>query len=617
VVNKSNVFSIRPKGQSLSARAIRGFAPLIEHAMGLDLWNQRYVHCGQAETPREFIRRVFESFRVHWRVRESDVARIPRTGPLIVVANHPFGAMEGLFLADLLLRVRPDSKLLVNYLLSRIPNLRDVFFFVDPFGGPAAAKANLAGTKQAIRHVKDGGVLGVFPAGEVSSFNLRTMTVTDKTWNPSIGRIIQATGAPVLPVFFEGQNSPFFHAAGMLHPRLRTVLLAREMIGKSGQKLGVRVGSVIPHRRLKEFEDAGTLIDFLRQRTYLLQHRPAPAPKRRRRRRRLRRIPLSIRRRRVLTKVPETIIPPVAIESIRAEVDALPVDQWLSKSEDFAVIHADAAQIPSLLREIGRLREITFRATGEGTGKSIDLDRFDEYYVHLFVWDRKERQLVGAYRMGQSDKILPTMGMGGLYTATLFLYDAKLLRKISPALELGRSFVKDEYQKSYGPLLMLWRGIAAYATKHPKYRYVFGPVSISNTYQTVSKSLMVEFLKNHHSPQQLSELVMARNPFRPSRLRGLDLRHGYATFETDDLSDLVSDIEPDQKGMPVLLRQYLKLGAKLLAFNVDPDFGDCVDGLIVVDLAADNISLDRYFDKATRRQYQARHGVLVEDRSAG
>lgn len=611
-LKETDIFSLNVAGDTFKARAMRAASPLIEHVLGLDLLNKRHAYCAAAQTPIEYINRVFEVFRIRWGMTAAERERIPRTGPLVVVANHPLGAMEGLVLAAMLLRVRPDVKLMVNQLLGRIPNLRDIFFFVDPFGTDDSIRKSLTGMRQCVKWVKEGGVLGVFPSGEVSSFNLRTREITDPKWNPSVARIVRMTGAPVLPVYFEGHNSLMFQAAGLIHPLLRTSLLAREMIGRAGQRVGLRVGSVIPHRRLCEFESDESLIEFLRQRTYLLRHRPAPKKKAKsgkRRRRRFRRIPLSIRRRRSKARRPEPIISPVDPALIGAEVDALPADQWIVPGEEMGVAYAEAAQIPATLREIGRLREITFRATGEGTGKPVDLDPFDDYYLHLFVWHKKNREIVGAYRMGRTDVILPVRGIGGLYTTTLFLYDTKLLRRIDPALELGRSFVRQEYQKSYAPLLMLWRGIAGYVSRFQQYRYVFGPVSISNTYQTVSKSLMVQFLKQHHSPQQLSDLVLARNPFKPRRLRGINLQAGYATFETDDLSDIVSDLEPDHKGLPVLLRQYLKLGAKLLAFNVDPDFGDCVDGLIVVDLAADNIALDRFFDKSIRRQYQQFHGV--------
>jgi putative hemolysin len=608
--DKSDVFSIKVQGNSLGARAVRGFAPMIEHVLGLDLLNRRMIYCQQAEKPEDFIKRVFELFRIRWRLTPEEWRRIPRKGPLVVVANHPLGGMEGLVLAAILMKVRPDARVMVNYLLERIPNLRSIFTYVDPFGGASGTAGSLAGMKASIRHLKEGGVLGVFPSGEVSSFDLKTRRVSDPPWNPTIARLIRMTGAPVLPIYFEGRNSLFFQGLGLIHPRLRTMWLAREMIARSGRQIGIRVGSQISNRRLSEIESDAEMIQFLRQRTYLLAHRPV-VKTRRKRRRRLIRIPLSIHRRAKETKSHEKIIDAVDQAKMLPEIEQLPTDRCLMSTAEMSVYWAEAYRIPNTLREIGRLREITFRATGEGTGRSIDIDRYDEEYHHLWVWNRKKNEVVAAYRMGRTDELMARRGLDGLYTTSLFRYDEALLRRIYPALELGRSFVRLEYQRGFQPLLLLWRGVCEYCVRHPSYRYLFGPVSISNTYQTVSKALMIEFLKQHHTPPQLAELVEPRNPFKPPRrLRRLKVSAGYGLFETDDLGDLVADLEPDQKGIPVLLRQYLKIGAKLLAFNVDPDFGDCVDGLIVVDLT--HPGLAKYMTKEGRAAYMAHHGMPIE-----
>jgi putative hemolysin len=295
-------------------------------------------------------------------------------------------------------------------------------------------------------------------------------------------------------------------------------------------------------------------------------------------------------------------------------VDSLPADQLLLEADDLAVYHARARQIPDTMRELGRLREITFRATGEGTGKSFDIDRFDEDYVQVFVWSRARREIVGAYRLGPTDEILPAKGKQGLYTSTLFNCHIRLLEQISPALELGRSFVRSEHQKSYQPLLLLWKGIGQYCRRNLRYRHLFGPVSISNTYQSMSKQLMVHFLRVHHLAGELVRLVRPRNPFRTPRVNPSE-RSAYDVLlrDSEDVSDLVADLEPDQKGIPVLLRQYLKMGAKLLAFNVDPAFADCVDGLLVADMAQTDVRLlDRYMGRAGRMEFLEFHRRLAE-----
>jgi len=272
------------------------------------------------------------------------------------------------------------------------------------------------------------------------------------------------------------------------------------------------------------------------------------------------------------------------------EIAALPDANLLTRVGGLSVFVASARMIPATLNEIGRLRELTFRATGEGTGKALDLDMFDEHYEHLFAWNEVQKEVVGAYRLAGTDRTRD------LYTATLFRYDAAFLEKMGPAIELGRSFVRPEYQKGFAPLLALWKGIGKYLAHNPRYRILFGPVSISNQYQAVSRELMVAFLKRHASLRDWMGLISHRNPFRMRRTTPEFPRGG---FDVEDLSDVVSDLEPSRAGVPVLLRQYLKLGGKLLGFNVDPEFCDALDGLILVDLTkTEPRLLERYLGKA-------------------
>jgi putative hemolysin len=268
---------------------------------------------------------------------------------------------------------------------------------------------------------------------------------------------------------------------------------------------------------------------------------------------------------------------------------------------------ATAADIPTVLAEIGRLREVTFRAAGEGTGKAVDLDEFDPHYLHLFVWHEAKGEVVGAYRMAGTDQVPSHFGLSRLYTASLFEYGPAFLDRIGPALELGRSFVRAEYQRGFAPLLLLWKGIGAYVAQNPRYKILFGPVSISNQYQSVSRELIVSYLERHASLRDWVGLVSTRNPFRPSRrlVRGTMPETG---FDVEDLSAVVSDIEPTRAGVPVLLRQYLKLGGKLLGFNVDPKFSNALDGLILVDLTkTEPRLLERYLGKSEATRFLVFH----------
>ncbi len=597
-------FRLQPPHRRPVKRALlRVMRPGVERLLAFPALNQLYQRVHPCDDPKRFLDKTLEKMNVHIRVRDQDLAKIPETGPLVVVANHPFGGIEGIVLAQLLLRVRPDAKLMANYLLHSIPELHDLFFFVDPFDKPGSAKRNLASMKGSVRWVREGHVLGIFPAGEVSHLTWTKRVVSDPTWSDTVARIIKRTDASVLPIFFDGRNSDLFQAAGLLHPRLRTALLPREFLARQGRNIRLHVGKVIPAAKLRSFEDPQEMTAYLRMRTYILRNRTHRSSRERGQN--------GHRRHAHTQRHEEPIIPPVPTELLQADVDAIPEAQKLVKSGHMQVIYGSAGQLPNVLREIGRLREATFRPVGEGTGRGIDLDRFDETYLHLFIWHTQRNEVVGAYRMGQTDVILPREGKDGLYTYTLFNYKRGLLEQISPALEMGRSFVRSEYQREYAPLMILWKGIGHYVVANPRYRYLLGPVSISNTYKSISKYLLFGFLRVHRQMDDLAKLIRPKNPPRfkkdrrwDSRVKGKVVRH----FDEGSINDLIAELESDGKPMPVLLRQYLKLNGKLLGFNVDPDFGDVLDGLLLVDLTeVDRGVLNRYMSKDGADQFLGRY----------
>jgi hypothetical protein len=281
---------------------------------------------------------------------------------------------------------------------------------------------------------------------------------------------------------------------------------------------------------------------------------------------------------------PAQIVPAIPASLLAAEIEALPADQLLVCSDRFRVHYARATQIPWCLQEIGRLREISFRAVGEGTGRASDIDLFDAHYLHLFVWDIKAHVIVGAYRLGLVDEILARYGKEGLYTQSLFKYGMRVLQSMNPALELGRSFVRTEYQRSYAALMLLWRAIGCFVARNPRYAVLFGAVSISNSYDPVSRQLIVEYLKANTIEVDLARHVKSRRRFAHRKALAWDAGDLAGLKDVDDLSRLIARIEPDAKGVPVLLRQYLKLGGRLLGFNSDAQFSDALDGLIKVDL---------------------------------
>ncbi|MEX0686521.1 MAG: GNAT family N-acyltransferase [Balneolales bacterium] len=580
------------------------FARFLERFLSLEELNEIYNDSVKKEDDRQFFEKILETMNINYLISERDLERIPIEGSVIITANHPFGGIEGIILASIMQSVRPDVKVMANYMLERIPETRDLFFFVDPFSGKESARANLAVMKQSLHFLKDGGMLGMFPAGEVS--HIQKGKVTDPQWSNTVARMIRKTGSSALPVFFSGFNGALFQILGLIHPKLRTVMLPHELCNKRDSEIEIRVGKLISHKKLAGFESDNELTTYLRQRSYLLQNRTKEKIDTK--------ASLSIRVKREEMK---PIIESVSVPLLQKEISLLPESQCLFTAGDNEIYYASSNQIPNLMREIGRLREISFRETGEGTGKSVDLDDFDPKYVHLFIWNTNKSELVGSYRLGRTDDIIKQYGQDSLYTTTLFDIKPSLFEQINPALEMGRSFIRKEYQRSYAPLLLLWKGIGHYVVKYPKYKTLFGPVSINRDYDTFSRHLMVTFLQIHNYMPDLARKVKPKTPFRTRRIKGLDLKKSTIN-NIDDVSDLVSEFEKDEKGIPVLLKQYLKLGGKLLGFNVDPDFSDVLDGLILVDLTKTNETiLKRYMGNDGIKKFHDHHGLFQEVKQAG
>lgn len=542
----------------LGRAALTAARPLLSRLIGLDGCRELYERVKQSEGA--FAERVLDACGVDVQLSPDDNQLVPPSGPLIIAANHPHGAVDGLALAALVSRVRPDVRLVANHLLARIPEIRDSSFFVDPFEGAAGAARSRAGLRSAHLWLRQGGALVIFPAGEVAHMPRPDGSFADSPWHNTVGRLALATGAPVLPAYITGRNSPWFYLAGRAHPLLRTAMLARELLNKRGAVVQVCFGPPMMPRTLPHESHGAT--SSIRAEVERLGESGG---------------------------------------EMAAEIRNLPPDACLAESGSFQVFCARAEDMPRTLVEIGRLREAAFQAVGEGTGRAIDLDRFDADYLHLFSWDRRRRQVVGAYRIGRADAIVAARGVEGLYTHTLFKYDERLLARLSPALELGRSFVRAEYQRDHGALLLLWKGIGRFVARHREYRVLFGPVSISSRYDDVSLGLLTQFLEQNHLDRATADLVEARHP----RLRRPEREATPVPASMEEVSRLVSR---DSKGVPVLLRQYLKLNARLAGFSVDPDFGDALDALMIVDLTTvDRSILNRYLGRDEAERYLAYH----------
>jgi putative hemolysin len=543
-------------------------AKLIMSAFKFDEINRIYSKHYQKPL-REFLDDVLHEIGVKYELKEEELLRIPKKGPFIVVANHPLGGLEGMLLLHALLLIRPDLKVMGNFLLQRIEPLKRYVLPLNPFEINKEQQSSFQGFRKAMEEIERGHPVVVFPAGEVSTFQNGLFEIADKRWDKSVLKMIQRMRVPVIPIYFHGNNSGFFHWLGLIHPMLRTAKIPSELLNKRNQTIKVRVGVEIPVIEQDLYTDLNRYGRFLRAKTYSLA------------------FTINVEdyfRRDQPAKAKEVIVP-VDVKLLQREISLLPEQFILFSIKNFTVYCAPTFYIPNLMLEIARLREITFREVGEGTNLDKDMDEFDLYYRQLFIWDNNNNKLVGGYRVGLGKEIIAMYGIKGFYTRTLFKMNKSLLPILNESIELGRSFITSEYQRKPLSLFLLWKGILYFLIKNDSYRYLIGPVSISNQFSKLSHQYIVDFIERNYFHHQFSKFVKPRNPF-VSAVPVTDIQ--ILTEEVHNLEQLetvIRDIEIYHKRIPVLLKKYIMLGGRIACFNVDPAFNNSLDGLMVLDLA--------------------------------
>jgi putative hemolysin len=557
------------KATKIDKLGVPGLAALLMEVMKLNDINKVFSK-NEHFAGLEFVDKILETIGVTIDFDEDDLKNIPKTGGFIAIANHPYGGVEGLALVKLLCMVRPEAKVMVNFILKKIPNLSEFFVAVNPFEN-VQHSSSISGLKATFDLLQSGTPIGIFPAGEVSTFNLESQEVTDRLWHPVVGKLIARAKLPVVPIYFHGNNGVLFNILSFIHPTLRTAKLPSEFLNKHGLKIKVRIGKPIKIEDVSYKNNSNKLLDFLRARTYALGTSLEEEKKLFN--------PINLFKRK---KKPAQIVEETDRNLIVKEVEKLE-DFRVWEEKNYEVYITPTSSIPNILREIGRLREITFREVGEGTNKKIDLDNYDIYYNHLFIWDKDLQNIVGAYRIGKGDEILNTMGRRGFYLSELFKIREPFYPVLRQGIELGRSWIRKEYQQKPLPLFLLWKGILKYLVLNPQYRYLFGPVSISNNFSKLSKSIIVDYITKNHFDYELAAYVKPKNKFKAD-LTGIDTDLLVESSDSlKDLDGLIGDIENSHIKIPVLLRQYMNLNAKIICFNIDPKFSDCLDGFLVVD----------------------------------
>jgi putative hemolysin len=518
-----------------------------------------------------FLNGILDDLQIKFEIPEEDLKRLPKDGAYITISNHPLGGIDGVLLLKLMLEREPNFKIIANFLLHRIEPLKKYIMPVNPFENHKDAKSSVVGIKETLRHLSDGKPLGMFPAGEVSTYKDGKLMV-DKPWEEGAIKVIRKAQVPVIPIYFHAKNSRLFYLLSKISGTFRTAKLPSEVFSQKKRVIKVRVGKPISVNEQNEYKTIDEYSEFLRKKTYMLANPfekespflPTPSLK--------------------LPKSPKKIVTGANQQIMIAEVEtARNSDCRLLQSKNYEVFFSEATNIPNILHEIGRLREITFREVGEGTNESIDLDKHDKYYHHLFLWDNEANKIAGAYRMGLGSIIYPKYGINGFYLNDLFRFEPELHDMMHKSIEMGRAFIIKEYQQKPMPLFLLWKGIMHTTLRYPEHKFLLGGVSISNQFSDFSKSLMIEFMKSNYYDPYIAQYIHPKKEYKV-KLKDADKDFIFNETEADlnKFDKIIDELEPGSLRLPVLIKKYIKQNAKVVAFNVDPLFNNAVDGLMYI-----------------------------------
>lgn len=521
-----------------------------------------------------FLTAILDEFQIKFEIPEEDLKRLPKEGPYITISNHPLGGIDGILLLKLMLEREPDFKIVANFLLHRIEPMRPYIMPVNPFETHKDAKSSVLGLKETLKHLADGKPLGIFPAGEVSTYKDGKLIV-DRPWEEGAIKLIKKANVPVVPIYFHAKNSKLFYFLSRLNDTLRTAKLPSELLTQKHRVIKVRIGKPIPVAEQQEYAEIDAYADFLRKKTYMLANAFEKDNK-------LKMVP-NLK----LPKSPKEIVLPANQDKILEEMEMVKAgDYRLLQSKNYQVFLITADKIPNILHEIGRLREITFREIGEGTNEPIDIDQYDKYYHHMFLWDDDTQQIAGAYRMGLGSQIYAKFGIDGFYLHDLFRFEPELYDMMSKSIEMGRAFIIKEYQQKPMPLFLLWKGIVHTTLRYPEHKFLIGGVSISNQFSDFSKSLMIEFMKSHYYDPYIAQYIHPKKEYKV-KLKDADKDFVFNETEADlnKFDKIIDEVEPGNLRLPVLIKKYIKQNARVVAFNVDPLFNNAVDGLMYIRIA--------------------------------
>ena len=543
------------KKNKIVQSAISKFASSMVHQEEINSFLEKHAHLGSFE----FIDEVLEHFNFNYLLNDKDLENIPSSGRVVIIANHPLGGLDAFALIKLISCVRKDIKVVASDFLDMFDVMKPILTNVNNFKATQKKEA-IANIYEALNKEM---ALIVFPSGEVSRAS--ATGIKDTKWHKGFLKFAQRSNSPILPIFIGGKNSKTFYSVSAINKSLSTLLLSNEMFKQRDKSIEIHIGEIIPNEHIvPKGIHPDKLIDLYKKQVY------------------------SLKSNKNFFITQKAIAHPEDRRELKKELKA---SELLGETKDGKHIYLYASQDKnsSVINEIGRLRELSFRKVGEGINKKRDIDKYDRYYKHIILWDNEDLEIVGAYRIAECKNVILEYGVDALYTTTLFDYNDTFMPYLDDAIELGRSFVQPKYWGSRA-LDYLWYGIGAYLRNNPQIKYMYGPVSLSANYSKAAKDMLLYFYdKNFHDSDGL---VSAKLPYNfttdETLIKNLD-----EEFNSDDYKEnfrtLKKALSSIDSNIPTLYKQYGDLcdegGIKFCAFNIDPDFSNCIDSFIVVDVS--------------------------------
>ncbi len=517
----------------------------------------------------EFVDAVLDYFDFDYTVSSNDLQNIPTSGKVIIIANHPLGGLDALCLLRLISQIRKDVKIIANDFLAGFEALNSLLIPIDNY----KLRQSKTDIKKIYEALNNEEALIIFPAGEVS--RATTKGIKDPSWNKGFLNFAQNSNAPILPIFLDAKNSKTFYTISVINKTFSTLLLSHEMFNKKSKRIGIKIGQIIPNENIApKGIDKKFLLNLYRKHLYSLK-----------------------KGKKSFFETQSAIAHPVSRIDLLNE---LKKSKLIGQTSDGKKIYLyDYTEDSIVLKELGRLRELSFRKVGEGVNKKRDTDKYDIYYQHIILWDENELEIVGSYRIGNSDFIFKNIGVKGFYSNNLFTYNEEFIPYLKNSIELGRSFVQPKYWGTRA-LDYLWYGIGAYLKNNPNIKYMFGPVSLSASFPSVAKDMIIFFYSHYY--RNINSLVEAKTPYQYAN----NINELKELFDLNDKKKdfkfLKSTLANIGVSIPTLYKQYSEIalddGVKFLNFNVDKNFADCIDGFILVEV-------DKIKDSAKQRYMES------------